>query len=122
MSVSAIQDLGPVRPALFFCPDFLNEPHLREFAEQTFAVIGLHQVIVGPGSERFIDVRGVFFRRAEDDHRFIATAFTPDRLDEIDAIADRVTVLDQGRVLLTGAPEVVRDSAVVRDRYLGGGA
>ena len=34
-------------------------------------------------------------------------------------LADRITVLDYGRVLLQGAPQEVRDSDVVRSRYLG---
>ena len=34
-------------------------------------------------------------------------------------LADRVTVLDYGRVLLQGSPAEVRDSDVVRSRYLG---
>ena len=34
-------------------------------------------------------------------------------------LADRVTVLDYGRVLLQGEPQSVRDSDLVRSRYLG---
>ena len=35
-------------------------------------------------------------------------------------IADRVTVLDHGRVVFEGTPKEARDSALVRDIYLGG--
>ena len=34
-------------------------------------------------------------------------------------LADRITVLDYGKVLIQGAPREVRDSDVVRNRYLG---
>ena len=34
-------------------------------------------------------------------------------------LADRITVLDYGKVLVQGAPEEVRDSDVARSRYLG---
>ena len=34
-------------------------------------------------------------------------------------LAERITVLDYGRVLLEGAPDEVRGSALVRERYLG---
>ncbi len=34
-------------------------------------------------------------------------------------LADRITVLDYGKVLLQGAPQEVRDSDLVRNRYLG---
>ncbi|MCP5151561.1 MAG: ABC transporter ATP-binding protein [Ectothiorhodospiraceae bacterium] len=40
-------------------------------------------------------------------------------MDVIFEVADRITVLDYGRVLLEGTPEQVRASAEVRDRYLG---
>ena len=36
-------------------------------------------------------------------------------------VADRITVLNYGRVLLEGTPEEVRNSEVVRETYLGGG-
>ena len=34
-------------------------------------------------------------------------------------LADRVTVLDYGKVLLQGDPREVRDSDIVKSRYLG---
>ncbi len=42
-------------------------------------------------------------------------------MDVIFEIADRITVLDYGRVLLEGDPQEVRASAEVRERYLGQG-
>ncbi len=42
-------------------------------------------------------------------------------MDVLFGLADRVTVLDYGRVLLQGNAEEVRASEIVRRRYLGGG-
>ncbi len=41
-------------------------------------------------------------------------------MDAVFSISDSVTVLVDGRVLVTGAPEEIRRSAAVRDAYLGG--
>ena len=41
-------------------------------------------------------------------------------MDVIFGLAERVTVLDHGRVLLEGTPEEIRASGEVRRRYLGG--
>ncbi|MGZ6144165.1 MAG: ABC transporter ATP-binding protein C-terminal domain-containing protein, partial [Myxococcales bacterium] len=40
-------------------------------------------------------------------------------MDAVFSIADRVTVLVQGRVLETGTPEQIRASPAVREAYLG---
>jgi branched-chain amino acid transport system ATP-binding protein len=40
-------------------------------------------------------------------------------MDVIFKLADRITVLDYGKVLLEGKPEEVRNSEEVRQRYLG---
>lgn len=40
-------------------------------------------------------------------------------MDVVFAFADRIVVLDYGRVLVEGTPEEIRHSAVVRERYLG---
>ena len=44
-----------------------------------------------------------------------------DDIDVVFALADRITVLDSGRVIATGDPATVRRSAAVQDAYLGGG-
>jgi branched-chain amino acid transport system ATP-binding protein len=41
-------------------------------------------------------------------------------MEVVFGFAERITVLDYGRVLLEGAPDEVRGSALVRERYLGG--
>jgi branched-chain amino acid transport system ATP-binding protein len=41
-------------------------------------------------------------------------------MDVVFSLADRVTVLDAGAILMQGTPQEVRASAVVRARYLGG--
>ena len=40
-------------------------------------------------------------------------------MEVVFGLADRISVLDYGRMLLQGAPREVRDSEVVRSRYLG---
>ncbi len=42
-------------------------------------------------------------------------------IDVVFALADRITVLDSGRVIATGDPATVRRSAAVQDAYLGAG-
>ena len=41
-------------------------------------------------------------------------------MDVVFSLADRVTVLDAGAILMQGTPREVRASVAVRDRYLGG--
>ena len=41
-------------------------------------------------------------------------------MDAVFALADRISVLAEGRVIFTGPPDAVRASAVVREVYLGG--
>ena len=42
-------------------------------------------------------------------------------IDRVFALADRVTVMNEGQVLLDGSAEVVRESAAVREVYIGSG-
>ncbi len=43
-------------------------------------------------------------------------------IDRVLAISDRITVLDEGRVIAAGSPEEIQDSAAVQRAYLGRGA
>jgi branched-chain amino acid transport system ATP-binding protein len=49
----------------------------------------------------------------------IGVLFTEHDMDVVFEIAERITVLDYGRVLIDGTPAEVRQSDVVRRRYLG---
>ena len=41
-------------------------------------------------------------------------------MDAVFALADRISVLAEGRVIFSGPPQAVRASAIVREVYLGG--
>jgi branched-chain amino acid transport system ATP-binding protein len=49
----------------------------------------------------------------------IAVLFTEHDMDVVFAIADRVIVLDHGRIIANGSPAEVRADAEVRAVYLG---
>jgi branched-chain amino acid transport system ATP-binding protein len=49
----------------------------------------------------------------------IAVLFTEHDMDVVFAFADRVIVLDHGRIIADGAPEQVRADAQVQAVYLG---
>jgi branched-chain amino acid transport system ATP-binding protein len=40
-------------------------------------------------------------------------------MDAVFALADRISVLVYGRIIATGAPDAIRNSAEVRKAYLG---
>ena len=42
-------------------------------------------------------------------------------MDVVFAVADRITVLANGRVIATGAPDAIASNAAVREAYLGEG-
>ena len=54
--------------------------------------------------------------------RSIAVLFTEHDMDVVFGHADRIVVLDRGRVIAAGSPDAVRGDARVRAVYLGGGA
>ena len=53
--------------------------------------------------------------------RGISLLFTEHDMDVVFAHADRIIVLDHGRILAEGAPAAVRADARVREVYLGSG-
>jgi branched-chain amino acid transport system ATP-binding protein len=54
--------------------------------------------------------------------RNIAVLFTEHDMDVVFAHADRIIVLDRGRVIAAGRPEAVRADTAVQEVYLGSGA
>ncbi|MFQ5785589.1 MAG: ABC transporter ATP-binding protein [Alphaproteobacteria bacterium] len=54
--------------------------------------------------------------------RRIGVLFTEHDMDTVFAAADRILVLDRGRLIAEGTPAAVRDDARVREIYLGTGA
>jgi branched-chain amino acid transport system permease protein len=41
-------------------------------------------------------------------------------MDALFELADRITVLQEGRVLVEGTPDEIKSNALVQDAYLGG--
>jgi branched-chain amino acid transport system ATP-binding protein len=56
------------------------------------------------------------------DARGLTVLFCEHDMDAVFSIADRITVLHQGRVLMEGTPDAIRADAAVRAVYLGGAA
>ncbi len=52
-------------------------------------------------------------------HDGIAVLFTEHDMDVVFGFADRVIVLDRGRIIAQGTPEEIRSDARVQDVYLG---
>jgi branched-chain amino acid transport system ATP-binding protein len=65
------------------------------------------------------DIVGLIRRLCEE--RALTLLFCEHDMDAVFSIADRITVLHQGRVLTEGTPEEVRNNQEVRTLYLGTG-
>jgi branched-chain amino acid transport system ATP-binding protein len=75
----------------------------------------LDEPLAGAGPEE--TARLVAILRGLRDH--YAILLVEHDMDAVFALADRVTVLEQGRVLATGTPAAIRSDAAVRATYLG---
>lgn len=71
---------------------------------------------MAPGERR--ELMGLVARIAREES--IAILFTEHDMDTVFAHADRILVLDRGRIIADGAPDTVRENADVRAVYLGG--
>ena len=78
----------------------LDEPTAGMSAEETVAMTEL-------------------IRRVRDEQR-VTILFTEHDMNVVFAIAERIVVLHQGRLIADGKPEVVRDNKNVIEAYLGG--
>ena len=82
------------------------------------AVLLLDEPLAGMGPEESEPV-GALLRDLARDHALLLIEHD---MDVVFAVADRVTVMVDGRVLEHGVPTAIRASAAVRDAYLGHGA
>jgi ABC-type branched-subunit amino acid transport system ATPase component len=78
-------------------------------------VLLLDEPLAGMGAEESERI-GSLIRALAADH---AVLLIEHDMDVVFRIADRLTVMVEGRVLESGAPEAIRSSAAVRDAYLG---
>src|SRR5437870_4854464 len=84
-----------------------NAPRLLLMDEPTAGMAPRERVQMMENVARAADARGA------------AVLFTEHDMDVVFAHADRIVVLDRGRVIATGTPAQVRDDAHVREVYLG---
>jgi branched-chain amino acid transport system ATP-binding protein len=84
-----------------------GEPHLLLLDEPTAGLAAADRGALMRVVRTRVDVDGV------------AVLFTEHDMDVVFAFADRVVVLDRGRVIAQGTPEAVRANAEVRRAYLG---
>ena len=81
------------------------------------AILLLDEPLAGMGAEesaRIVELLG----RLAGDHAILLVEHD---MDAVFAVADRLTVMANGRVLETGAPAAIRSSRAVQEAYLGAG-
>jgi ABC-type branched-subunit amino acid transport system ATPase component len=78
-------------------------------------VLLLDEPLAGMGAEeapRMVDL----LRKLKSDHAILLVEHD---MDAVFALADRLTVMVNGRILASGAPEAIRANAEVQRAYLG---
>ena len=78
-------------------------------------ILLLDEPLAGLGADESRDVVALLETRKRD----CAIMLIEHDIDVVFALADRITVLDNGRVIACGAPAKVRASAAVQQAYLG---
>jgi branched-chain amino acid transport system ATP-binding protein len=105
-SVLAYGDLKRVELAVALA----NEPRLLLMDEPTAGMAPRERVELMALAARIVREKGV------------SVLFTEHDMDVVFAHADRVIVLDRGRLIAEGSPQAVRADARVQEVYLGSGA
>ena len=81
-------------------------------------VVLLDEPLAGLGPDESRDIVTIF----EELRKSCAVMLIEHDVDVVFAVADRITVLDNGRIIASGTPDEVRRSDAVRQAYLGGDA
>ena len=87
-----------------------NNPKLLLMDEPTAGMAPRERIALMELTARIVKERG------------ISVLFTEHDMDVVFAHADRIFVLNRGRLLAEGTPQQVRDNALVQETYLGSGA
>jgi len=84
-------------------------------------VLLLDEPMAGMGAGGAPALTQVLQETRRNDRRGLAMLLIEHDMDAVFRLADRISVLAEGRVIFSGAPDEVRASRRVRDVYLGGG-
>ena len=80
-------------------------------------IVLLDEPLAGLGPDESRDIVALF----ADLRKSCAVMLIEHDIDVVFSVADRITVLDNGRIIASGTPDAVRASDAVQQAYLGGG-